>query len=181
MARKMMTFEATPAKLTHMAYCGMPSLPFVDDLAAARQEAARRIRRYRAAAFPVSVLERGKVWEIGEPVECAMIPDSCGTLRLKFLCDECTNVTVDEPGWACEDCQEALDAAAEQESEEVLLCDTCREPLPVDRMGDCDACIAAANRQYDEEVARVANERFDRMANMLRAAYPTRIPEEWTR
>lgn len=42
--------------------------------------------------------------------------NDCGTLRIRFVCEECERVSVDGPSWCCEDCQEALDAAAEAQS-----------------------------------------------------------------
>ncbi len=60
-----------------------------------------------------------------------------------------------------------------------LLCETCKQELPVDRAGCCDECIAAENAIYDAEQERIANARFDFIATTLRELYPTRIPEEW--
>jgi hypothetical protein len=71
--------------LTLHAYCGMAE-PIGDngmDLDDARQEAARLIRRRRRQDFPITVIEKGRKWEVEEPEDCFMVPDCCGVLILR--------------------------------------------------------------------------------------------------
>lgn len=66
--------------LVHHAYCGM-SIPLeAGTLEECRERAARRIRWARREEFPVVTLEKGKEWEIEEPDDCLLVPDSCGVL-----------------------------------------------------------------------------------------------------
>jgi len=70
-------------------------------------------------------------------------------------------------------------------------CVWCSHPLiivgPMPEVAECERCaeetaaIAEANRQFDEEEARKADERFQFIADTLRELYPTHIPAEWTR
>lgn len=76
----------------HSAYCGMSDSETFESMSEARQDVARRIRRYRRQGFPVDVLEPGESWEIQEPENCMMVPDCCGTIsirRVTFECQEC--------------------------------------------------------------------------------------------
>jgi hypothetical protein len=79
-------------RINHHAYCGMGGVPACfEERADARQYAAEQLRRYRKH-FAVTILERGKTWEVLEPENCAMVPDACGTLSLShetFECFEC--------------------------------------------------------------------------------------------
>jgi hypothetical protein len=72
-------------RLIHHAYCGM-SIPHGEfhhaDRDDARAAAARLLRRRRRQGYPVSILEAGKSWEIGEPDDCMMVPDESGVLQL---------------------------------------------------------------------------------------------------
>jgi hypothetical protein len=71
--------------LTLHACCGMAE-PIGDpgmDLDDARQAAARLIRRRRRQDFPVTVIEKGRKWEVEEPEDCFMVPDGCGVLILR--------------------------------------------------------------------------------------------------
>ena len=81
----------------HHAYCGMSGIPDTfEDSTDARKAVARELRTYRRS-FKIATLERGASWEILEPEDCAMVPDTCGTLSLvhqTFECPEC--------GYACE-------------------------------------------------------------------------------
>jgi len=76
----------------HFSYCGMSGIAErFDDSTDARAEAADRLRRYRRR-YRVAMLTRGQEWEILEPENCAMVPDSCGILTLRrqfFQCREC--------------------------------------------------------------------------------------------
>lgn len=80
-------------KLDFAAYCGMTfPISYLDDRAESRAIAARKIRAGRRRGRVVTVLDRGKEWEMLEPVDSLMVPDDCGTLHLShitFECDEC--------------------------------------------------------------------------------------------
>jgi hypothetical protein len=71
--------------VTLHAYCGMaqPIGDSVMDHDEARQEAASLLRRRRREEFPVTVIKKGRRWEIAEPDDCAMVPDCCGVLILR--------------------------------------------------------------------------------------------------
>jgi hypothetical protein len=96
--------------LTLNAYCGMP-IPIIEggDKEDCRKAAARRIRFLRADGFPVATLEPGQAWEVQEPEDCCLVPDSCGVLRMSpvqvrvFECWECGSDI--REGESC-DCQE---------------------------------------------------------------------------
>ncbi len=69
----------------------MPARTFEDSIEA-RADVADLIRRRRRQGFPVTILVRGKQWEVGEPADCAMVPDACGTIQIRredFDCTEC--------------------------------------------------------------------------------------------
>jgi hypothetical protein len=72
--------------LTLHAYCGMaqPIRGAGMDEADARQAAARLIRRRRREDFPITVIRKGRQWEVEEPEDCMMVLDCCGVL---ILCD----------------------------------------------------------------------------------------------
>jgi hypothetical protein len=74
-------------KLTHYAACGMP-IPLIDkydnaELEEARQGVARRLRYLRREGYPISVLEKGREWEISDPDDSIMVSDNCGILCLR--------------------------------------------------------------------------------------------------
>lgn len=72
-------------------FCGLSMLPRVlDDRAEARDYAAELLRRRRRQGFPVSILNVGQSWEVGEPEGAAMVPDQCGTIELVHQTFECT-------------------------------------------------------------------------------------------
>lgn len=77
--------------VNHVGYCGMaqPRETF-DDRQDARRRIAGKLRYYRKRDFPVSVIEKGREWEIEEPEDCLLIPDTCGVVTL-------TEVVEDEP------------------------------------------------------------------------------------
>lgn len=93
-------------RVTHYGYCGMAGVPsFAADLAEARECAARRLRYYRRAGYPVATLERGARWEIQEPDGVLMVPDACGTLELVDIrptCRECGARFEPETRWQVE-------------------------------------------------------------------------------
>jgi hypothetical protein len=71
--------------VTLHAYCGMAQ-PIGDDYMdhdEARQEAAKLLRRRRRQGFPITVIKKGRKWEVEEPEDCMMVPDSCGVLTLR--------------------------------------------------------------------------------------------------
>ena len=70
--------------LTMSAYCGMSYEVETGERPDVRREAALLIKRRRKEGFPVSVLEKGREWEIEEHEGCAMIPDTCGILALRY-------------------------------------------------------------------------------------------------
>jgi hypothetical protein len=91
----------------HVSYCGMAGVPEVaDDLRAARDECARRLRAFRKR-FPVATITRGMEWEIQEPEGCKMVPDACGTLAIRHVTFECR-----ECGSQCETRDVALECCA---------------------------------------------------------------------
>jgi len=59
-----------------------PSPHSFKDRADARREVAETLRARRTTGHPVSILERGARWEVLEPEDCALVPDTCGTLEL---------------------------------------------------------------------------------------------------
>ena len=87
-----MTAEYT---LTLHGHCGMPIPIAQGDKEDVRQIAAEELRRLRADGFPVTVLEKGKEWEVEEPEDCCMVPDECGILHIAAVpsrhgkCFEC--------------------------------------------------------------------------------------------
>lgn len=92
--------------LTHHAYCGMSSVPqtFVEeDWAEARAAAARHLSRARRSGFPTVTLEKGTRWEILEPEDAMMVPDSCGVLALRHQEEPDRDDPVDFDDWFEED------------------------------------------------------------------------------
>jgi len=75
--------------------------------AEARAIAADRIRYYRQR-YKVTTLEPGSEWEVQEPDDCAMVPDSCGTLAIRHITWDCR-----ECGHACETKEDARECCAE--------------------------------------------------------------------
>lgn len=74
-------------KLTHVAYCGMVTELGSDvNDAVVRTNAARAIRATRRQGFDVAVREPGAAWEILEPEDSALVPDTCGLLSLELVC-----------------------------------------------------------------------------------------------
>lgn len=88
-------------RLRFHSYCGLSGIP--EDFAEcesydadarrdARRECAQRLRDARATGVPVAIVERGAEWEVSEPDDCALIPDSAGLLtltRTTWECREC--------------------------------------------------------------------------------------------
>lgn len=69
--------------LTHHAYCGM-EIPLIEsDRATCRGFAANRLSLLRSEGYPVTVLTRGRQWEVGEPDSVHLVPDACGVLTLE--------------------------------------------------------------------------------------------------
>ena len=65
------------------AFCGMTTLDeTTGDRTDARKMAADLIRRRRHGDHPVRLLEKGASWEVQEPEDCMMVPDTAGILRL---------------------------------------------------------------------------------------------------
>lgn len=87
-----------PYSVTLNAHCGM-AVPHLDDADRldARKEAARVLRDARRTRHAVSVLKRGRKWEITEPPDAVMVPDTAGVLAIRFTdpfahlpdCPEC--------------------------------------------------------------------------------------------
>lgn len=50
-----------------------------------RTSAARAIRATRRQGFDVAVREPGAAWEILEPEDSALVPDTCGLLSLELV------------------------------------------------------------------------------------------------
>jgi hypothetical protein len=48
------------------------------DEADARQAASRLLRRRRRDDFPLTVIKKGRQWDVAEPEHCAMVPNCCG-------------------------------------------------------------------------------------------------------
>jgi len=94
--------------LTMYGHCGMP-IPIVgrDDLASARERAARIIRRLRQRRMFVTTLDKGQTWESTEPDDAVMISDWSGILCLReypypYRCPECDQGYEDgEDAWRC--------------------------------------------------------------------------------
>ena len=63
---------------------------------AVRKAAANLLRRRRNQDFPVWCLNKGNKWEIGEPEDCMMVPDTSGILKI-------TEEVVDEEDFESED------------------------------------------------------------------------------
>jgi len=95
--------------LLQFPYCGLSMPPAVfDHEEAARNMAAALLRRRRSQGFPVSILARGREWEVGEPEGAALVPDQCGTVELShqtFECRECgtEHETRDDSRQCCEE------------------------------------------------------------------------------
>lgn len=77
----------------HYAYTGCSDAPETFETALdARGYVADILRARRAEGFPVTILKRGREWEISEPDCIALIPDQCGVLEIKhetYSCREC--------------------------------------------------------------------------------------------
>lgn len=116
-------------KLTLHGYCGMP-IPIVDegDMAECRSAVAQEVRRLRAEGFPVVTLEKGTEWEVQEPADCDMVPDSCGILHIRpiqirvFACFTCGFDVPEGESCDCHLCaecgQECCSCGQEEEEEE---------------------------------------------------------------
>lgn len=91
-----------------VGYCGM-RLPHgeYDDLEDANLRAKQRILHVEKLGCLVTPLEPME-WEIGEPEDCAMVPDFCGYLKIVPVKDtvECRGCNADVPKGVryCEDC-----------------------------------------------------------------------------
>lgn len=70
--------------LVHYAYCGM-RVPITEgqDREDVRKAAARRIRFHRRSGRSVTILEKGKTWEMLEDENACMVEDDCGILAIK--------------------------------------------------------------------------------------------------
>jgi hypothetical protein len=106
-----------------MGYCGM-RIPIVDegDKQECRSAVAKELRTLRAQGYPVQTQKKGESWEVCEPEDCAMVPDSCGILSLrpiKLRVFECYICGCDIPeGESC-NCEEPCEEEeTEEESEE---------------------------------------------------------------
>jgi hypothetical protein len=76
--------DETTYAVRFAAYCGMAGIPEdFDNMADARKAVADILRRRRRQGYPVSILETGAEWEIEEPEDSAMVPDTCGVLSLE--------------------------------------------------------------------------------------------------
>jgi hypothetical protein len=73
-------------KVNHYSYCGM-TLPVYDgdDETFARNVAAKILKKRRNENYPIKILERGIKWEVMEPENIFLIPDSCGILKIDFI------------------------------------------------------------------------------------------------
>ena len=82
------------ARLTHYSFTFGAGIPLEGEMDDIRESAAMHLRAARNSSHPVSTLERGQKWEITEPDDCAMIPDTAGILELETYsqhgeCREC--------------------------------------------------------------------------------------------
>lgn len=82
--------------LNFFAYCGMSMKIAEGEETAVRKAAANLLRRRRNQDFPVWCLNKGNKWEIGEPEDCMMVPDTSGILKI-------TEEVVDEEDFESED------------------------------------------------------------------------------
>lgn len=99
------------------SYSGLSGLPHEyqdDELGDARAYVARRLRKARKSGHHVITLQRGKQWEICEPDDCALIPDSAGVLTMRqahaYECREC--------GSPYDDCDDAARCCSDEYSDE---------------------------------------------------------------
>lgn len=126
------------AILKFAAYCGMTTIQEHGDLADMRREVAKILKRRRKTEHPVYVSEPGREWEVSEPDDCAMIPDTAGILRLTELAD---NQEPYEDGNGMLRVREV----AEEEEEEPSggdLCDLCMTShVTVERTTACGLTI----------------------------------------
>lgn len=75
--------------LNFFAYCGMSSMKIAEgEESAVRKAAANLLRRRRNQDFPVWCLDKGNKWEIGEPEDCMMVPDTSGILKITEEVDD---------------------------------------------------------------------------------------------
>lgn len=72
-------------ELRFAAFCGMAwnVEDATEDMEELRDTAARMLRRRRAEGFSVSTLEPGKDWEMIEPEDSFMVPDTAGRLYIR--------------------------------------------------------------------------------------------------
>lgn len=77
--------EAPVYRVMFYAYCGMSHMVggYEYPLGEARELAARIIRKRRKSGHPVWTLNKGTKWEVGEPEDCPMVPDSAGILSIR--------------------------------------------------------------------------------------------------
>jgi hypothetical protein len=107
-------------RLVMYAYCGM-SIPMDEgDMKTVRAAAARRLRRARRRQ-PVTVLEKGREWELETPDDAFMVSDTDGILRIVDAPKpmvECWNCGCEvEVGESC-DCMEYEPEEEDEEEEE---------------------------------------------------------------
>ena len=97
------------ATLRFSSYCGMGNPIFSRSdratIGQARTIAARILRARRNSGHAVTVMTKGREWECCEPEDCAMIPDTAGTLVLAEV-------------WRCEGCGREAEAGC-------TLCERC--------------------------------------------------------
>jgi hypothetical protein len=82
------------------AYCGMSyDIAEGETLPGARRQLARLLRRRRATGHSLTVLMPGVEYEVGEPEDCALVPDTAGTVTLQ---------RERMPAWECWQCGDIL-------------------------------------------------------------------------
>lgn len=74
--------------LDFYAYCGMSMELVKGGKKEVRKAASNILRRRRKQDYPVWSLDKGTRWEIGEPEDCILIPDSCGILKINHAYEE---------------------------------------------------------------------------------------------
>lgn len=77
-------------RLKFIAYCGVPTYDETFEQEIDARNAARDIimdRRFDG--YTVTTVTKNEEWEVLEPEDSAMVPDDCGTLRLRHITFEC--------------------------------------------------------------------------------------------
>jgi hypothetical protein len=92
-------------------HCGMSGLDVpCEDMEEVREELAERIRSARKAGQPVSVIKPGEEYELQEPPDCALVPDSAGILYIRDVrksCPWCGQLHAEDGRFCSDDCTEA--------------------------------------------------------------------------